>query len=207
MKNLLLSALCGLGLAALLPETAHAHGGQYRGPGDTVPPAPGGGGGGRTGGPAGPSTGGPAGPSTGGPAGPSTGGPGGPSTGGPAATGGAPPAAGTTGGPRGGALQDDLTTWNYWWEFNKDPYIRLRDAVVANSGVTTGDDGDFPVGSTLRPNDNSSLRPSAEMIQGEILPALKKAIDSTEQRDINSSCMVAMAKIGVDHPDFTLRSV
>ena len=34
-------------------------------------------------------------------------------------------------------------------------------------------------------------------------PALKKAIDSTDQRDINSSCMIAMAKIGADHADFT----
>ena len=33
-------------------------------------------------------------------------------------------------------------------------------------------------------------------------PALKKAIDSTDQRDINSSCMVAMAKIGQNHPEF-----
>jgi len=100
----------------------------------------------------------------------------------------------------------DDTTWEQWWEFNKDPYLRLRDA-VRSGGLSTGDDGDFPVGATLRPSDHTSLRPSAETIQGEILPALKKAIDSTEQRDINSSCMVAMAKIGVDHPDFTLRSV
>jgi hypothetical protein len=43
---------------------------------------------------------------------------------------------------------------------------------------------------------------------GEILPALKKAIDDTPtQRDINSSCMVAMAKIGADHNDFKLIDV
>ena len=38
MKNILLSGMTVASLAALLPETALAHGGQYRGPGDVVPP-------------------------------------------------------------------------------------------------------------------------------------------------------------------------
>src|SRR5262249_47054822 len=46
------------------------------------------------------------------------------------------------------------------------------------------------------------LRPTEEEKQTRILPALKRAIDSTEQLDITSSCMVAMAKIGKhDLPD------
>ena len=52
-----------------------------------------------------------------------------------------------------------------------------------------------------------SMRPTTEDILGRILPALKKAIDSTDQKDINSSCMVAMAKIGKDHPEFKLKDV
>lgn len=197
MKKFVLSGLCCAGLMALLPETGRAHGGQYRGPGDVVPPSPGGGG--RTGGPAGPTTGGPAGPSAPGPSGPATGGPAGPTTGGPSGpSGGKGP---TTGG-RGAQLEDDLTTWNYWWEFNKDPFIRLKDA-VAQGGPQTGSD-DFYLGSTRRSEAKDSMKPTPEQITGEILPALKKAIDSTEQRDINSSCMIAMAKIGTDHPDFKL---
>jgi len=204
MNHRLRRITAALGLLALVSAPLLAHGGKYMGPGDTVPPAPGGGGGGRGATPDGPGGGRPTTPGGGGPVLPG-GGPAGGETGRPVGPTGVPPAGGLT-GPRGGALPEDLTTWDQWWEFNKDPYIRLRDAVLAG-GVSTGDDGDFPVGSTVRPNDNTSLRPSAEMIQGEILPALKKAIDSTDQRDINSSCMVAMAKIGVDHPDFTLRSV
>jgi len=102
-------------------------------------------------------------------------------------------------------LQDDLTTWNFWWEFNKDPFIRLRDAVLSG-GPQTGSD-DFYLGSTRKSSARDSLRPTTEDIMGEILPALKKAIDSTDQRDINSSCMVAMAKIGQDHPEFKLKDV
>jgi HEAT repeat protein len=196
MKKFVLSGLCCAGLVALLP----AHGGQYRGPGDVVPPSPGGGG--RTGGPGGPSTGGPAGPSAPAPSGPATGGPAGPTTGGPTG-----PAGGrgpTTGG-RGAAIEDDLSTWNYWWEFNKDPFIRLKDA-VGQGGIQTGSD-DFYLGSTRKAEAKDSMRPTDLQIANEILPALKKAIDSTEQRDINSSCMIAMAKIGKNHTDFNLVDV
>lgn len=199
MKKLVLSGLCCAALVALLPETGHAHGGSYKGPGDVVPPNPGGGG--KSGGPSGPTTGGPSGPSAPAPSAPATGGPSGPSTGGPSGpSGGKGP---TTGG-RGAQLDDDLTTWNYWWEFNKDPFIRLKDA-VQTGGVQTGSD-DFYLGAR-RSEAKNSLKPTEEQIMGEILPALKKAIDSTEQRDINSSCMVAMAKIGRDHTDFQLINV
>jgi HEAT repeat protein len=202
MKKLVLSGLCCAGLIALLPDVGRAHGGQYRGPGDVVPPSPGGGGG-RPAGPAGPTTGGPAGPSAPAPGGPATGGPAGPTTGGPAG-----PAGGrgpTTGGRRGTQIDEDLTTWNYWWEFNKDPFIRLRDTVLSGGPMTGSDD--FYLGATRRSTAKDSLRPTQEQIMGEILPALRKAIDSTDQRDINSSCMVAMAKIGKDHPDFKLIDV
>ena len=201
MKKFVLSGLCCAGLVALLPETASAHGGSYRGPGDVVPPSPGGGG--KSGGPSGPTTGGPAGPSAPAPSGPATGGPSGPSTGGPSG-----PAGGrgpTTGG-RGVQIDDDLTSWDFWWEFNKDPFIRLKDA-VQSGGPQTGSD-DFYIGGTRRSDAKDSLKPTEEQIRNEILPALKKAIDSTDQRDITSSCMVAMAKIGINHPpEFNLIDV
>lgn len=200
MKKFLLSGLCCAGLIALLPETGRAHGGQYRGPSDVVPPSPGGGRG--TGGPAGPTTGGPAGPGAPAPSGPTTPGAAGPATGGPAGPAGAR-AAQT--GQRGVDIGDDLTKWEFWWEFNKDPYIRLKDAISAG-GPETGSD-DFYLGSTRRSEARDSLKPTEEQILGDILPALKKAIDSTKQRDINSSCMVAMAKVGKDHPDFKLVDV
>ena len=199
MKTFVLSGLCCAGLVALLSETGRAHGGQYRGPGDTVPPGPGGGG--RPTGPAGPTTGQPAGPTAPAPSGPATGRPAGPSTGNPAGPGAGRGA--TTGSS--GADMDDLTTWTFWWEFNKDRFIRLKDAVQQGGLVTGGDD--FFLGPTRRHEARDSLKPTSERILGEILPALKKAIDSTDQRDINSSCMVAMAKIGKDHPDFQLIDV
>jgi len=103
-------------------------------------------------------------------------------------------------------IDDDLTSWDFWWEFNKDPFIRLKDA-VQSGGPQTGSD-DFYLGGTRRNDAKDSLKPTEEQIKNEILPALKKAIDSTEQRDITSSCMVAMAKIGINHPpEFNLIDV
>jgi hypothetical protein len=189
-----------------LATTLLAHGGQYRGPGDVVPP--GGGRGRGTGGPAipgpgGPGTGGPGYPGTGGPAGPGTGGPAGPGTGGPGGPGGGP--GGPTTGVGGVNLYDDLTGWAFWWEFNKDKYIKLKDAIHGN-GVQTGSDG-YYLGPTRKPTAQNILKPSNEDLVNNIMPALRKAMDSTENRDILTACMVALAKIGQNHPDFKLSDI
>ncbi|MFY9341888.1 MAG: hypothetical protein WAT39_05335, partial [Planctomycetota bacterium] len=108
-------------------------------------------------------------------------------------------------GQRGMPPVDDFTTWDYWWEFNKDPFLRLKDA-VHQGGPQTGSD-DHWLGPTRRTETRDTLRPSREEILDDVLPALKKAIDATDQRDIASSCMVAMAKVGENHPDFDLIDV
>ncbi len=199
MKKLFLAGLGCASVFALLPQTGYAHGGQYRGPGDIVPPNPGGG---RGAGPAGPSAPGPGGPSTPGPGGPAGPGPSAPGTGGPAG-----PAGGrgpTTGG-RGVQIDDDLTKWEFWWEFNKDPFIRLKDSIHTNTAVSGSDE--FFLGATRKVDSRDSMGPSDEDKLNVILPALKKAIDSTDNHDISSSCMVAMAKVGKDHSEFSLNSV
>ena len=42
----------------------------------------------------------------------------------------------------------------------------------------------------------STLRPSRETLESVVVPALLKALEETKQRDIVSSCLVALAKIG-----------
>ncbi|MEC7584534.1 MAG: hypothetical protein VYE77_09460 [Planctomycetota bacterium] len=98
-----------------------------------------------------------------------------------------------------------MSRWEFWWEFNKDPYIRLKDAIHANT-VVSGSDKWF-LGATRRMDARDSLAPSEQDKLRVILPSLKKALDSTDQHDINSSCMVAMAKIGRDHTEFKLIDV
>jgi hypothetical protein len=189
-------------LLLLGASVAHAHGGIYRGPGDVVPPSPATGPGRPGSGPAGP--GGPR-PTTGRPMGPSAPVPGG--TGAtPPPTGGGRPGAPARGPATGGSivLDDDLTTWEFWWEFHKDGYLRVRDA-VHEAGPTTGEDRFFLGGVRFR--EQPTLRPTKAQTIEQALPALRRAIDATDQRDIATACMVAMAKVGEDHPEFALVDV
>ncbi|MFO1051993.1 MAG: hypothetical protein U1F36_07245 [Planctomycetota bacterium] len=169
-------------------DLSWAHGGQYRGPGDTVPPNPGNRGG-RTPGPSGPGSPHPGSPMTPGPANPGTPGPGGPGTGGA----GGP---GPVGGPTTGSMDipDDLNRWEFWWEFNKDPFLKLKEAI--HSGEVVSGDDEFYLGSGTQRLARDSLEPTESQILTTILPKLATALDATEQNDIVSSCMVAMAKVG-----------
>lgn len=220
-------AVRGTVVLALCLQFAAAHGGQYlppvirppappppppaynpggfAGPGDVSIPTP------RprtTRRPSGPATGIPKGPSSPAPAGPAspgvpapaTGGPSGPTATGPVGRAGAGP---RTGGRGGITIEPDATAWHYWWEFNKNPFLSLRSAVHAS--VRTGSD-DFYLGAT-RKRAMAGMRPTTRQALDKVLPALKRTLDATAQRDITSSGLVAMAKIGRDHAQFRLLDV
>ncbi len=182
MKKLLLaSALVAGGLVGL-QSSASAHGGNYRGPGDTVPPAGGGSGGGGAAGPTGPS-----GPTTPGPTGPTTPTPLAPGTPTQAA-----PTASTTSG--GGASGPDLTLWSFWWEFNKEPYLNLKSAVHSGA-ADTGSDGFF-LGRGQKEEAKDNLKPTEQQIREKIVPALLNALENETNNDIVTGAMIALAKIG-----------
>ncbi len=178
---------------ACTPDLA-AHGGQYRGPEDIVPPNPGGGRGTARG--SRPNSPMPNAPSTPGASNPTTPGNGAPGT--PGGGGGIGARTPHTG--RGAALEPDLTRWSFWWELNKDPFLRLKDAVHREQVTTLGED--IYLGNQRRETARDTLAPTSTIIIQEILPALKRALESTDDRDITSSCLVAMAKIGANHPTF-----
>lgn len=176
MKRLILLAAVLAAGSFALSDISNAHGGSYRGPGDTVPPGGTGGGGN---GPAPTTPGGP-GPTTGSP---ST--PGGPTqpkgpTG--ATTGGRGPTPATTGALTG--TQDG--SWETWWGYNKDGYLQLKRAIHTSRVHTT----DFFGGT------EPTLRPSEETIRTKIVPALKHALATERANDIVTGSMIALAKIG-----------
>ncbi len=196
MKMMKSLAFVTVASAALcLSGDLFAHGGTYRGPGDTVPPNSGSGSG-KTGNPGTPSTPTPGTPSTPTPGTPST-----PTSGGPATPSTAPPTGGgarntPTSGARGFTLSSDLTKWEFWWEFNKDPFLNLR-AKIQAGGVTSGSD-DFQIGRGKKNNATNTLAPN-KSDRKRIIDVLKKLlIDPDSNRDIVSSCMMALAKIGGD---------
>lgn len=182
MKRFLLATLVLAAASAILIDVSRAHGGSYRGPGDTVPPGGGGGGGGGTA----PGVPGPSQPGTGsGPSQPGTGG----------GTGGVP-TGGTPGRPSvvpTGAMSSgpDLTTWESWWGFNKEQYLNLK-AHVHASPVDTGSDSFWDQGAKAR----DTLRPSEETIRTKVVPALREVLASERSNDIVTGALVALAKIG-----------
>jgi HEAT repeat protein len=180
-------------------------GGSYGGPGDVTPP----------GGPTGPTTGRPPSgpsapaPSGGGPSGPSAPAPAPSGTSGPSTGGGSGPSApapsggmgGGATGPRGMALADDYDSWDYWWEFNKERFLNLR--AEGHAAAQTGSD-DFYLGATRRAEARDALRPTDRQAVEVVLPALKRALDASSQRDITTACLVAIAKQPRDHHAFSL---
>lgn len=148
--------------------------------------------------PGAPTTGGPLGPTAAPPSGPSTGGAAGPSAGVPVARGGAPRT-----GPRGMPIGEDLTTWQHWWDFNQDTYLRPRN--IVEQPTITGSD-DFYLGATRRREANQGIAPDRLLVVGEVLPALRRAVEQGP-RDVTVAAMLALARIGIDHPEFRVAEV
>jgi HEAT repeat protein len=192
-KTLTFCALLFAGVAA----NAYPHGGVYRGPGNVVPNPGTGSGGGSSGssgsGGTGTITPGSTATGSGSASGVGSAGPAGP----------APviPAGVASRGPMGAPLDDDLTRWTYYWEFRKDSYLGLRAAVHA-TGTIQFSDTFFMAGGDKEGTD--TLLPSADQLRREVLPALHRALEATSQRDITSSCLVALAKLGLEDKYFDL---
>lgn len=182
-------------LSLLLGSALLAHGGQYRGPGNVVPPT-------STGNGATPSNSATSGNSAGGAAGGAASSPNAPATGaGPGAAAGP----GTAGGlPRGAPLSDDLTRWEFWWEFGKDPYLRLREAVYS-SGITAGSDDTF-LNRRLRSRAKDVARPTPADLD-DVAQELANTLAKASDRDSASACLIALAKIGRDLPNSSLREL
>ncbi|MBO45985.1 MAG: hypothetical protein CMJ96_03725 [Planctomycetes bacterium] len=185
--NRLLLSLTLLG-TLLIGSDAFAHGGTYRGPGDTVPPA--GGGAAAPVAPAAP--GAPAAPAA--PGAPAT--PNSPSTPTTPAVVTAPVTKKASTPTTGGSSGPDLTTWEFWWEFNKEPYLNLK-AKIQSGNVSTGE-SELMIGLGSVSTDNNTFAPSPQQIRGIVIPALKRSLANDTNRDILSSDLVAIAKIGRD---------
>lgn len=161
----------------------HAHGGQYRGPGNVTPPAPT--------------------ATASAPAMPTSGSPGGTATGQPLDT--SKPARGTTPpsgagvsaaprGPvrRGAMIDEDLGRWEFWWEFGKDPYLQLRESIRVHAA---GRAEDRFTDRRLATAPGGTERPTRADLD-EVVSQLEQVLARQPDRDTASSCMVALAKIG-----------
>jgi HEAT repeat protein len=186
MNRLLIPIALLAGLA--LPTLATAHGGVYIGPGDTVPPG--------AGIPTPPTPPSPTDPPTGTTPGtpPTPTIPTAPGTGGPPA----PPALPPTSKPPAvtgiGDFGVDLNRWEFWWEFNKGPYLNLKAKIL--SGATSTGESDIMTG--LGRSRIASFAPTPAAIKNTIIPQLRKLMLTADDREITGGGMIALAKIQLD---------
>ncbi|HKE00551.1 MAG TPA: HEAT repeat domain-containing protein, partial [Planctomycetota bacterium] len=177
------------GSLLLFSGVSLGHGGTYRGPGDTVPPGgqPGGSG------PIGPGPVTP--PGTSGPPGPRD-----PATG--AGGVGAPGGLGRTVATPGLLGGPDLSSWTFWWGFNKERFLHLKARIHKSEGVITTSFADAVIAGSKLGRD--TMRPSPDQISGRVVPALRAALEGETNKDVLTGALVALAKIG-DEPLETMK--
>jgi HEAT repeat protein len=195
MRNgLLASGLVALALG-VCSAAASAHGGQYKGPSDTVPPGLGGGGDTTPpGNPGGPGTPGPGAPTTGGPRGPATGGP-------PTAPGGGGGIRGGIGGATKRNSSEGFERWEFWWEHNKDPFLQLK-ARLGKMVVRTGSGGGFLGRKTE--DGISANRPSPSDIKSLIVPVLLDGLKESQSDVVDSAALALGRSVRAEDADKVL---
>jgi len=123
----------------------------------------------------------------------------GPTTGGPAGPGGSVPGPNTGGRP----VSPDTTSWQVWWEFNKEPFLgRPRGA---DEVTVTGSD-DFYLGRRRGVARIDLLAPTEADLRDRIVPALGALLDAERNRDVQSACLIALGKVGRDGPGVELEA-
>jgi HEAT repeat protein len=96
-------------------------------------------------------------------------------------------------------LLQPLDLWQYWWEFNRDPFLNLKAKVYARSVATRSDD--FFLGRNRREDARDTDRPSRDEIERTVVPALLEVLRTEKNREVLDSSMIALAKIG-GNPSF-----
>ena len=131
-------------------------------------------------------------PTTPSPPAPSTGGPATPAASGPTTPGGMRPgaASGPTTGRRGMVLGPDLSRWQYWWEHNREPYLRAR--VPDLDAPLTGSDGFFMGGSAKKAGRSVRRKHVGRLA----LPELIALLESDRSQPTDVACLHAIARIG-----------
>lgn len=171
----------GLGLlaGALLCSPVFGHGGQYRGPGETAPPSSGTSGSSASS--SNPGATGSSGSSTTGPAGAA---PVAPPSSAPTASRGA-----AAGGRRGISLGPDFNQWQFWWEYNKEPFLDRRGRLATRS------ESERMLGRGI---DSGAIQPPSQADRRAMVAPLLRALrEPKTSPDIASSCMIALARIGI----------
>lgn len=120
-----------------------------------------------------------------------------------------------------GRVEDD---WHWWWHFNKDRYLRLREKIFTREALTGSRDFFLGRGEQIPERDPTKLSPYElrVLIVPSILAALEGEGDDEPGAALVEACLLALAKIGpegelddrdpfdavfIDHLDHDYKSV
>ena len=95
-------------------------------------------------------------------------------------------------------------TWQTWWEFNKEPYLKSR--ITGTAAPVTGSD-DFYLGVRRGGRAIDILQATPADRSDRIVPALAVLMEKDRNRDIQSACLIALGKVGVDGPGIELEKI
>ena len=126
--------------------------------------------------------------------------PGGP-TGGPSTPSAPNPGTPATGS---GVAFTDETSWQAWWELNKDEFVQQDTS--GRLVPTTGSD-DFYLGRRQKEARADTLAPTEADRRERIVPALVELADRERNRDVQTACLIALAKLGHDAPGIVLEEL
>ncbi len=189
MKKLLLCLGAVSLVSVLYALDAFGHGGNYRGPSGQVPPT------GRTpNDPTPPPTPGGGGTTGGGTTGGTTPTPGfAPTPGGPVGPRGGAVPRGTTPGGRGRrAAAEGYERWEFWWEYNKEPFLNLKNRINRSNAPASGS-SDFFLGSADKDNAQNTEKVTDRQIRDVLIPGLVAACDD-KFFDVRAAAVIGLGK-------------
>lgn len=94
-------------------------------------------------------------------------------------------------------------TWQGWWETRREPLMRER---TAPTGPITGSD-DLHLGVRRGEGAPSPLVVTDVDRRDRIVPALLAMLADSSSRDVQTACLIALAKLGLDAPKASLEDV
>lgn len=82
--------------------------------------------------------------------------------------------------------------WDFWWAYNKEPWLKLKENLFSGPGVSENVDSFF--GKKVKAGAKDTARPSAAFLREELIPQLVKTVDD-KHPDVADSACVALGKV------------
>lgn len=110
---------------------------------------------------------------------------------------------------RARTMGPDLSTWEFWWEWNREDLLAPARTMCARSEMHAVDGGLSDDDDCRR--DARAIRPTNAEIANEVVPTLLRTLQAArwrpEERDLVRACLVALARIDAVPADFPWRPV